>query len=120
MNCDAAPSLLLLSRATTITRDPTAIPHGCSTATGVPAVVAPLVSLSVGTEKVAGQDVEADGDGEGEEEAAGEERRCGRSGPATAKAEDAIEEEEELERRGKRMEERAMRERLGGTGVADG
>jgi hypothetical protein len=109
MNCDAAPSFFLLGRATTVTRDPTAIPHGSSTATGV------LASRSVGTETVAGQDAEADGEGEGEEEAGGEERRWGRSGPAAAKAEaaeDSIEEEaEELERRGKRMEERARRER---------
>jgi hypothetical protein len=112
MNCDAVPSFFLLGRATTVTRDPTAIPHGSSTATGV------LASRSVGTETVAGQDAEADGEGEGAEEE--EERRCGRSGAAAAKAEaaeDSIEEEaEELERRGKRMEERAKRERRGGTG----
>ena len=81
MNCDAAaaPSLLL-GLAKIVTRDPTAIPHGSSTATGVlPA------NRSFGTETVAGQE-DAGADGDGEEE---EERRLGRSGAAAAKAEDA-------------------------------
>ena len=80
MNCDtitgAPPSLRAAilgspsarGRATTVTRDPTAIPHGSSTATS-PAP--PLASRSPGAETVAGQEeagAAVEGDGEGEEE----------------------------------------------------
>jgi len=83
MNCDtmtgAPPSLrsailgspsarAARGRATTVTRDPTAIPHGSSTATS-PAP--PLASRSPGAETVAGQEeagAAVEGDGEGEEE----------------------------------------------------
>ena len=71
MNCDDAAPSLLLGRATTVTREPTAIPHGSSTATGAPAR---------GAETVAGQDTGADGEGEGDEEeaaGAGERRLAG-------------------------------------------
>ena len=71
MNCDDAAPSLLLGRATTVTREPTAIPHGSSTTTWAPAR---------GAETVAGQDTGADSEGKwDEEEAAAEgERRWGR------------------------------------------
>ena len=71
MNCDAAALSLLVGWATTVTREPTAIPHGSSTATGAPAR---------GAETVAGKDAGADGEGEGDEEEAaaqGERRWAG-------------------------------------------
>lgn len=129
MNCDtmtggAAPSLAPATsgraargRATTVRRDPTAIPHGRSTATP-----APLASWSLGAETVAGQEAEAAavGDGEGAEDGgAGAERRRARCGAAAAKAAAAVasmddmaaeaeaEEEELVARRWTRTEETA-------------
>jgi hypothetical protein len=126
MNCDtmtggAAPSpapatsgRAARGRATTVRRDPTAIPHGRSTATP-----APLASWSLGAETVAGQEAEAaaDGDGEGAEDGgAGAERRRARCGAAAAKAAAAVasmdddmaaEAEELVARRWTRTEETA-------------
>lgn len=96
MNCDtmtggATPSpapatsgRAARGRATIVRRDPTAIPHGRSTATP-----APLASWSLRAETAAGQEAEAnaDGDGEGAEDGgAGAERRRARCGAAAAKA----------------------------------